>query len=989
MLDNEMPCGLLIKLEKDTLGNRCMGSNYILGYYDRLDIKQVHHWFDFSPKNSVPQKKPGDDHPISSYPIKLIFPTRDVVHELEQDGLDYSSWRTTEKDAHDALEPMFEQFPCITVVLINLTDEFKGEFPRDVCSRQLKKLAAIMAGSDLCGSSGASELAKAHCCILPSLGYSDYCILFAEEEWKVAPRFMEYLHKATIDAGCDKRTPVLSTDYLMPVYHATKFSRKNRLHNHDIQLSVRINLKPGVSMGQLATAMRDIAEVHQISGSSDCLLQAKSGKRDQLLHFLIPGSGENKQMIKMVIQTEAFLQRNILPNSAESTQISALPRSSVLSIPIRDLREVLFQYGNLIISSGRHMRQLNALNERVTAIENICSEYHNISLQLIMCEWISAFTICLRKCIKGIREETKSNPSGLQYKRIEQMWQHTEMTLEHFISQVGSFLADLSRSDCFFMESEQYNHPSVSSATALLIAYNHWQNNFAKDVLVGAGMEDSTYSFLVRSGGCDSTHTNNLFWFLEPELHSEKATMQESCPLVIQMSEMSLFDCGGTVFRMTHECMHFCGNRKRILRAKYLIAFISRFYAQVLAQVLFSQKSYLRDLELLLEREFYLKNAELKKALEKCWLERFTEFAKSIRDEFERELYTELQTDSQNWDETDYLSSNFRQWLHTKLSIIFSCYQFPDGVVAVPGCAASVPWGYNHLAAFLYDNQLKTVQAFYHDCDTVIATHDKTLKVFALEQRRLEKYVQGISTGNPIDKELNQWIPIILTQLLIEQNHSVGKNHLMRTLREYGVNRVLTAVVFECFSEAFADLEACLRLKASLSDYLLGFVFEIWDVRKALSNRGAYVYRIPSILRICFKNQLTADGRALTEAAKEELGIALNHLVCHGMDANRISRNKLADRVDELLQLYTGHRWEAEALERYLIECKEDYEQNRLDQANMSRYSNAFKAIRLSAIEPEADTVARLFTALSMIEQRGTDSNAAMPAACGAISGNI
>lgn len=988
MLNNEMPCGLLIKLEKDALETRCKGSNYILGYYDRLSIEQVYHWFDFSPKNSVPQKKSGDNYPISSYPIKLIFPPQDVIQELEKVGFDYSSWRTAEKDVCNALEPMFEQFPCITVVLVNLTDEFKGKFPRDICSKQLKKLASVMAGSGLYGSSGTSELTKAHCCILPSLGYSDYCILFAEEKWEVALCFMEYLHKVVVEADCDRRIPVLSTDYLMPVYHATKLSVEDQLHNHNIQLSVRINLKPGVSMGQLAQAMHDIAEVHQISGSSDCLLQARLGKGNKLLQFLIPGSEDNDQMIKMVIQTEAFLQRSILPSSKESTQISALPRSTVLSIPIQDLREALSRYSDLIASSSRHMRQLNALNERVTAIENICSEYHNKSLQLIMSEWLSAFTICLSRCINGIDEETKSAKSESQYKKIEQMWQYTEMTLENFISQVGSFLADLSRSDCFFMESERYNHPSVSSATALLIAYNRWQNSFAKDVLAGANMENSTYSFLVRSGGCDSTNTNNLFWFLEPEVHSKNASIQESCSLVIQMSEMSLFDCGGTVFRMTHECMHYCGNRRRKARAIHLITFISRFYARILAQVLFSQKSYLEDLELLLEREFFLSNSELKKELTKCWFTSFTNFANKIGSELETELRAALKTDSQDWDETHYLGSNFRQWLQTKLSIMFSCYQFPHGVEAAPNGTGLVRWGYNQFATFLYGNQLKTVQAFYDDCDTVIATYDKTLKVFAMERRRLEKYVHGITAGELIDKELNQWIPIVLTQLLIEQNHSAGKNHPMRTLRESGVNRVLKAVAFDCFSEAFADLEACLRLNASLTDYLLGFVFEIWDPYKALGNQGAYVYRIPSILRVCFKNQLSANGCTLTAETREELRIALDRLVCHGMDNKRINSDKLADRVDELLGLYERHQWEAAALESYLIECKDDYEQNEADQINMSKYSKAFKGIRLSAIDVEDDTVARLFTSLTMIEQGGTN-DVAVPAACGAISEDI
>ena len=109
-------------------------------------------------------------------------------------------------------------------------------------------------------------------------------------------------------------------------------------------------------------------------------------------------------------------------------------------------------------------------------------------------------------------EDKQKNLAG----QMDEQRKRLEEALEIFVTQVGSFLADLSRSDCFSMESERYNHASVSSATALLLAYNQWQNEFVKAVSKEEENNSSQYAFLVRSGGCDRTHTNNIFSDLEP-----------------------------------------------------------------------------------------------------------------------------------------------------------------------------------------------------------------------------------------------------------------------------------------------------------------------------------------------------------------------------------------------------------------------------------------------------------------------------------------
>lgn len=50
----------------------------------------------------------------------------------------------------------------------------------------------------------------ANFCIMPSLGYSDYCILLAERDWHFAPVLIEFLHRAGYE-GKDARP-------LVPIY---------------------------------------------------------------------------------------------------------------------------------------------------------------------------------------------------------------------------------------------------------------------------------------------------------------------------------------------------------------------------------------------------------------------------------------------------------------------------------------------------------------------------------------------------------------------------------------------------------------------------------------------------------------------------------------------------------------------------------------------------------------------------------------------------
>ena len=285
--------------------------------------------------------------------------------------------------------------------------------------------------------------------------------------------------------------------------------------------------------------------------------------------------------------------------------------------------------------------------------------------------------------------------------------------VNNFSGIVGDFLTDLTRSDCFFMEREKYNHASVSSATSLLIAYNQWLNRFTHTVgQVTESQNRSRYTFLVTSGGRDQTQTIEAFYFLDPELE-ENGQLFEQSPLVTQMSEMSLFDFSGTILRATHECMHFSGIRRRKERVGYLLAFISRLFSQLLANVLLSEERVYKYVENI----FCSLNADQKvldkarDTYEACW----EMMVKEIAEKLEMLLKT---PELMEWNEFQCLSKNVQDWAYSRLMYIFS------GQTIREHTNGPYKFHMNRFAEDLYKLTQTIQKTYFERCDQLCREHN-------------------------------------------------------------------------------------------------------------------------------------------------------------------------------------------------------------------------------------------------------------------------
>lgn len=938
-VEAEPVIGLTLQLQKFGVGKSLdendLRANTILGHYDHLVIRKVRKWLEYSPRmdwegNDQQTDIQSGNLLATHYPIKLLFPD-----EKETEGLQeffYGMWKN--------YETLLEENPCMTVVLLNLTDMYKTQINGSLLHELLSLLKR---------SCEPKLLSEVHCCVLPSLGYSDFCILMAGKDWKPALRMVELLHSLTVPApGENRKIPVLSTDYMMPVCHpktgASLDGKFSNTYFKDIELTVRVNLCPGVTAQQLADYLENI-QVYRTSGGSDCLLWAKDEQIQELMSALMRDTERN-----LVIDMVSTPQLRLTPSYSKDPQLLSLMSKKELiwdadsfKGEVYSFKEAIRCYAEHLRVHNRHNRQANALWELAAIIEGVCVQPHTGLLRGLMKDLINGFSSCLRKCTVEM-----SQPD----------WDFSEMEeyVSEFTAIVGSFLEDLSRSDCFFMEREKYNHASVSSATSLLIVYNQWLNEFTNTVRKATQEENqSCYSFLVTCGGRDQTQTTNAFYFLKPEIKgANKDQLYEELPLVIQMSEMSLFDFSGTILRSFHECMHYTGERRRRDRLHHFLQFIISMLSERIAMPLLDREAYIHTQEVL---EQLRVPDGLKVAVEEAFEEHLHKLSRGIA-ALLWEYFPE--SEREEWTEWNYLSGNVQIWAYEVLFAAFSGH-----VLDLKG-GRKPKLRQNRLAARMYDLTMETQKAYYQECAKLCRDAGISTVIFDYGARQLEELqnMDGDSYRRA-NEMLSCQIQMILSRLLISeppQEMPVGNDpkECQRWNQQFPYFMLVYQNVYtilqgatDIFSEAFADVAACTILDVSLEDYLLMHVYEEWDLDSALCREMSSIYRVSAVLRLCFLDCLE-NNVCLSHEARRRMEAAVTRLAGHGMPKNRLNAQALCNQVDLLLKDFAATEETGAPLLEYLSDCRRDYSHQRVKE-EMDKFSKSFQKIRLLAVDPEGE----------------------------------
>ena len=885
--------GLLIRLKKYGLKKRKAynGKNIILGYYDCLEIEKVQNWFDFSPRRASFSSPSADETlTITQYPLRLLFPRDcDTIRNPS-----YTNWME--------LDNLILRSPCITLVLINLTDEFKShnKFENLLC------LIETM-GNGIFGDA----FTNANVCVLRSLGYSDCCILMADDSWDFALKFVEALHNKR-DAN---NNPILSTDYFIPVFTGNQSTKPLFSCVSDNLLSVRINLEPGCTSQMLANSVPNGVDVFRTSGGADCLLVATTSEATQDLFSTMISTTSASDPINLIIDLSSVIQLKIARTSEQPEILETLSEKIALEksrIPeeLVSFNKAVEDFKVFLQEHSQHTRQASALKELSADIQNICTLQHTESIKKILLRFIYNVSECLERCC--------SQPDLL-----DQIMEN----VDYLHRCIDSFLADLSRSDSLFMERERYNHPSVGSTTSMLLAYSCWINKFAQ-VVQGKEKNSTSYAFLVTSGGCDETHTTDPFYYLDPEI--ENNALKENLPLLIQMSEMSLFDISGTLLRVSHECMHFCGERFRVDRKNAVVSFIATFYGDLIGNLLFNNEYKNRIIKTISLFKEFDESKTLNDKIEKYYSDNLDSFCSEIAKKIEMDLSRKLQNSPKD---IDWLMQILKDKLVQAMTDFFAPLQVNNGN------NGEILLSFNDFAKFLFVERKKCIMCYYENCNNLFIDNNIPTVYCAFDNVRFSK--NKTIADDPASATL---IHEILSALLMTNDLPNATQSL--PLGEVSNNNLFDVLdsVSDIFSESFADVAACTALGVCFEDYILMHVSENWDLDRCLKQSYSFKYRIPAIIKICFFKYIeqSENSISLTSDAKTKLKMSIEQLIKHGYPSDRLKAKDIVSRINKLLHDYPCNL----ELENYLKKCKNAYESQ-----NFSGFRQAYKAIRILQID--------------------------------------
>lgn len=913
--------GLEIHLVKYGIGKVTQGlkdkTNAILGHYDSLSINPINNWLDFSVENtmSVDDNCQEGKFYAKNYPIKLLFPREETIFKFKE--FNYSEWEN--------YEHLLKNNSCVTLTLVNLTDAYKKKVEKNILEGFLNLiLGSIHINKKL--------LKKVNFIAMPSLGYSDFCLLTCDTEWKSTMELIEHLHGLIFD----EYIPVLSTDYMIPAYQFNNKHFDSSCFN-EIGMSVRVNLRPGITAQILKNAVPPSVEVYRTSGSTDCLLRAKGTQApNELCEFLMFSNGEST--IPLVVDMESTLQFSIEGSGDSGIQLSDKLNQCVgTNDVLKELQNQIKNYRDILCKNDRHLQQLNNLNELYTNIRNIYEECHTGLVCNILEGFISNFTTCLDLCIKDAEKD--ESESKYPFDEIEKQ-------VCEFCTIVNEFLLNLSRSDCFFIEKERHNHSSVSATASLLIAYNQWLNAFAQEVRkVTQPKSKSDFKFLITSGGQGETVTKNSFYFL-----NHQPPEQKKLSLIIRMAETSPFDFAGTIIRSSHECMHFCGERYRKKRADLLVSFVASMLSKTISEELFSKNNtygYVAEICSVLcpNIEGY---DELLHQSEQIYGRCLCNFETIIYDRLVNCFNkTELET------ENDYLSENIERWMYNSLLKTFSVYRSNNKD------NSPMEIGFNDFFIFLYEQTQEVHRRFYKDNDCLLSNNNVDTLVFEFDYDKTKLY-SSVSNEYEMDFILKNQIQLVLSRLLISRfpnlkksdEKDFEKNFPLSYMVQNNISDTLE-VSIDIFSETFSDVMACKILDASLIDYLMAQAYEDSDIENALPVDPTNYYRFSAVINLCFKDNLNDDYRSLNEKTKKEISEAIINLQKHGKRS--VPKPEiLYNRISEFLNHFQDNFSIAQYLYDYLKYCEDEYKA--MDAfSKLSRFSDTFKEIRLLNIEPLSD----------------------------------
>lgn len=864
----------------------------VFGYYDGLKITSVKKWYDFRPRGieKLNGVKTLNDPFIDQYTIKTIIPPN--YADLIAQGVNYDIW--SEKKGKGK-----NNFPYVAMVSIHLSESFLKEV-KDIpqMSQLLVERINVVADKENIA------METLNCGVFPSLGFSDIVIAFMIDNFVSVSKIVNGLR-----IWIRNKKIVISSCYTVCGINCLYKGQVNKKEDNSYTLSIKVSLKEGIStkkfIGELGEKLGEklfgncmcqerqecISEIitdinHSCStfGNVDCLISPRKYINGYLLQFLKDGifnvsSKLYQNYISDIRTTIGIFETGPLKYNKEDY-------NDILDIELKALTEKRYakktEFGKFISVLESKVEELNYPIRSIRALQGMLKNFENIAY--------TTHGFDVRNSIEPI--------FGRFFKYVEKIVKENDLInincafdlIDVFRDNIGDYLMDLIRSDKPFIEGNMLVHPSIGSATKLLFAYSVVLNEISS-ALIKSEEDDNIY-FVVMSGGTDKIISLDLFDFYEES--------QLNKPVFVTIPEMALYDIQGTLFRLLHECMHFCGKRRRKKRYDLMRRCISDFMAFQLSDIVFDCDEKLK--QILPDINGFLSKKEIEGV--KCNLEKELII---IRNEVRGELFElfnnmehykiiEASRDSRKY----YFENLVRELDSTKCrkAGVFNSDFFARNFIAQSSL---------ELMDKIYSCILKYQLVWAEKLNAVLEKEGIAYFYPYINSKKIQ-----ILLENRTDKDA--YIDGLIELYFKCFFEDAGTVDYVNDLGIYTYLQVFN-LLKTALSEGYSDSCAAKLLGMSVEDFLLAFIYDKMLLDKAMPLNLENALRMGANLKIVFGIEV------IDKRLKNALKTRAKSWECYGFIYNNV--DEYIKRLTKLLEWYNSKPCQifAPYIEDYLKEC--------------------------------------------------------------------
>ena len=931
--------GILFTLKKRSENVQENDNDYykylVMGYYDGLDINTVSNWTGMRPRTlkefglQVNLNAPF----VDQYTIKAFFPEN--IRELEEKGFVYDLWENIGNKRSDRLTEKMEEVrrknPYICLSVLNMAESFLHDDTSlsAVPEKLYDSLAAALGDTE-------DERRKFHCAVFPSIGYADYILLFLTDDLAGASEVLSQLRG-------EKRNgfPLVSGIYSVCGIDWAYVDVAVGNCPVGAKATVRINLREGISPGNFAAGLaEEVKSIDKTMGlieekeSKEALQKLKVeieglktelennlyftfGSADSMIifersldvcvrlylngHIFNPGHPFYKKYISGLL-TSVRIARTV----GEDAYAEVSARQDI-SLYEEQFRNFIKKYEVFLKESSLPTRSLMGMQQIMKNYLNMAALPHGFDIRKVLGDAFSALMDAVdyfvsKKPFLPNNEEGDESDSGLLDEMVVGVHRLTVDAVNIFKETVGDMITDLMRSDRLFIEGNALIHPAIGSATKLLFAYTEILNEMA-----AVCDEQERFQFIVTSGGCDRTEAMDLFSFASPE-DAEKIKKL----IIITIPEMSLYDVQGTFFRILHEYGHFIGDRKRDIRYRYIVSALAKYIGENISFFEFSEESLRAYVACASNRCGDNTKEKISTLFEECFRQKKSEVSRKISDVFIRceRFYDRV-------DERCLHIDRMRTGLLNEE--VFKAMLDEEGMGANKENRFSIK---QQIYRILQNGHRELISSFCRLLKKLMLIPDIKAgpDVLRLEQayrifNLLFQCHDYQSAAKEADYDTKQLVDNYFEAFL--SGHRVGQVKL-----DFSYTNIREEL-FRAMTECFSDCSAVGMLGIEAGDFLLTFIYEVWDIDRAFPVTIADCLRIGADLKVMYgiegclgdnvKQYLLGEGRRDEKSGE----YAYKNV------------DEMIERIDYFLALYqeevfSGIRTELEGYLREACDRKDD-----------------------------------------------------------------